>query len=622
MPKITDIEKWRTEILLAEDFREKEFGKYTQKQCELAGENIDYFERGFAFRSENEMMITTLNIFHAIIKVVVPAIIFQNPRVTALPEKIESQDVAPLVQHTINHFYKKIEADAINEMVAWDAYVLGYGVSKVGYATKFGMDVVDEEEKPQLSLVEKALIAIGVKSRPEETTVHPEVNYKIASESPYIEYVSPFKFLMDPRAVSIDSAMWVAEEFEKTVKQMKDNKKYKNTSRLKGDEPDIPASSFAKISPSEIEDFKTVKLYEIHYRTDDGIYLLCISKDGDNFEEHYHEKCIYEIEGWQYELLAFNKHGHKLYPISDMTKIKNLQDRLTSTVDAILEQVDRFVPKVAYHGTEVTEHGKLALRDGEIGALVECTKNPGEVFKELAFTQLKADLKVLLDQIVDIITIQTGLTRAQLTGVSSSGTATEAQIEQGGQTLRMTDMNKYINRYSKRQAKKLWSVIKQFVDLEDLQLINGIAGIDQTTGNPKYNWLTIDENQSKQMVYGEFDFDIEVGSTQKPDLVLIRKQLENMFSILARTDVIALMQQQGKKVDLAELLKFYINQFPEMASSMSKIIQPITEQTQGLVNPAAFSGQGGTTSGSQFNALEAQAGMPAPGQPSEIGMSR
>ena len=92
-----------------------------------------------------------------------------------------------------------------------------------------------------------------------------------------------------------------------------------------------------------------------------------------------------------------------------------------------------------------------------------------------------------------------------------------------------------------------------------------------------------------------------------------------MFSILARTDVIALMQQQGKKVDLAELLRMYLQLFPEMLKDIGRIIQPITQQTKGLVDMMALTGKGGTTQGSNFNAMERQAAMPTPTGPSELG---
>ncbi len=603
MPKITDVARWRAEVELAEKFREEEFGEYVKDSVKKAGLNIQYFEKGYGGELGSEEIITTLNLYHSITKNIVPALLYKNPKILCLPKKIESQDTAPVAGETLNYYYREIKADDANSKAIWDAYVLGYGVTKKGYATKFGLDIKDDTKKKK-SLKDRALEAIGIKK--EEEQVQPEINLNIVSESPYITYVSPFNFGMDPRATCIEDCMYVYEKFRKTVRQMKDNPKYKNTARLRGTEVDIPSNSL--ISEYEMEDFRTVDVYEIHYRQEDGFYLLVISKDEGDYEEHYHEKSIYSLKTWQYDLLTFNKHGHRLYPISDMTKIRPLQDRFTSTVDAILEQVDRFVPKIAYDEAGVTDQGKLALRDGDIGALVGCTKSPGEVFKELSLTQVKADLAGLNSELINLITIQTGLTRAQLTGVSNSGTATEAQIEQGGQTLRLSDMGNEVSKYLKKQATGLWDIIVQFVDFEQLQLINGVSGIDQMTGTPKYNWLTINDQTGEELRNGHYDFDIEVGSTQKPDLISIRKQFENMFNILARTDVIALIQQQGKKVDLAELLRLYISLFPEMTKDVGKIIQNITPQTTGLVDPAALNGNvpGGTTQGSNFNALERQ----------------
>jgi hypothetical protein len=429
-------------------------------------------------------------------------------------------------------------------------------------------------------------------------------------------YISPFDFGRDPRANTLDESMYWYHKVKRTVKYMKENKKYKNTKDLTGEAPaDVKLDD--SMNQSEIEDFKTVDLYEIHYRCDNEVYILVISRDSDEYREHYHELSPYQIDGWQVEELTFNKHGHNSFAISDMTKIKNLQDRFTSTFDTILEQVDRFVPKIAFNEGDVTEQGKLALRDGDIGALVATTKNPMEVFKELNFTQVKGDLAVLADKIIDIVTITTGLTRAQLTGVSSSGTATEATIEQGGQTLRLSDMSRAVSRFSRRQSKKLWQVIRQFVDLEELELINGQSGVDPATGVPLYNWLTIGTDQNLKMQTGDYDFDIEVGSTQKPDLGVVRKQFENLFSILARTDVIMLMQQQGDKVVLSELLRMYLNLFPEAVKDIGRIVQKITPQTNNLIPPPVDKG-GGTTPGSNFNAMEAQAAQRVPSMPNQM----
>ena len=622
MAKINDLERWRVEIELAEKFRKDRFGEYSEKEHRISGRNIDYFERGFTYlynaaTTINEQeMITTLNLIHSVVKIMMPSIVFQNPKILATPEKMDSQETAPVVTNTLNYYYERSKVSKTNDSVAWDAYVLGHGYSKTGYATKFGIDLPDAKKKPK-SVIDKTLEAVGLKEPKEDEVTHPEMNYSIVSENPYVDYVSPFNFLRDYRVNTMEESMWVCQEFRKSVKQMKKNKKYKSTSNLTGSEPDVSRRDMSAMSQSEIEDFRFVDLYEIHYRNDDEIYLLIISKDNEIWRAHYHEKSAYKLSGWQFEELTFNKTRHNSFAVSDITKISNLQDRFTSTLEGILEQVDSFVPKIGYNENAVTPEGINNLKNGDIGALVPCTKDPRESLHELNLTQLKADLKVLLENFIDLVAMQTGLTKAQIMGVATGETATSEQIAQGGFNARVSALNKTFDEYAQSQAEKLWQVVKQFVELTDLELINGQNGIDEQ-GRPLYNWLTVDGETSEKMQVGQYNISIEVGSTQKSDLPTVRKQFENMFSILARTDVITIMQQQGDKVVLSELLKPYLQLFPDVVNSVGRVIQKITPETTGLIPPEE-PGPGGTTNGSNFNALEAQANAGVPTLPTEIG---
>jgi hypothetical protein len=58
-----------------------------------------------------------------------------------------------------------------------------------------------------------------------------------------------------------------------------------------------------EIPDTQIDDFKTIDLYEIHYKQDDGYYLLVLAKDGEAFKALRHEKSIYKMDGFQYEIL-------------------------------------------------------------------------------------------------------------------------------------------------------------------------------------------------------------------------------------------------------------------------------------------------------------------------------
>ena len=81
MPKINDLDKWRVEIALSEEYRKNNFGTYKQNLHEFVGANIDYFERGFEFLQSTQPnttfhseVLATLNIIHMIVKNIVPAV--------------------------------------------------------------------------------------------------------------------------------------------------------------------------------------------------------------------------------------------------------------------------------------------------------------------------------------------------------------------------------------------------------------------------------------------------------------------------------------------------------------------------------------------------------------------
>jgi len=473
-----------------------------------------------------------------------------------------------------------------NQLVILDAFLLGMGVCKIGYATQFGMDIPDEEEqkKREKSKFDRIMARLGLKKEAEEEKKqNVELDERIVAERPYITWVSPFDFLIDPRATSIYNAQWVGQKITKPLDEVKRNKALKNTAGLKGTEPE--KHILEKVPSTQLDRFKTIDLYEIHYKTNEGLYLLILAKDGE-WKYLYHGKSVYEMDGFPFEILTFNKHGHALYPVSDVDIIKPLQMRLTETIDAILDQIDKFVPKIGVDETKLTEAGRVALRDGNVGSIVSFKGNPNEFIKEIDLTQLKADLNVFTEKLIDMIALETGLTRAQLTGLTTAETATEAQIGQAGANVRLSARAEEVADFSNRQARKLWQVIRQFVDLDDVELITGESSVDER-GIPRFQWL----EDRPDLTKAELRFIIEVGSAQKPDLAVIRKEWENFINIMAKTDVIALMQQQGTKLDVAEVVRTFLKLFPEMIRDTSRILKPAIPGGTGQLTPQQVEAQ-------------------------------
>jgi hypothetical protein len=624
MLRISDdeVKRWRLEIQQAENFKRDNCGSSLQGEIKGVGENIGYFENGFSERyladysKIDENYLVPLNIVYPIVKNIVPSLYYKNPYISAIPKRKEDEDSAPYAAMLLNHFYRQIETKRINQQVIFDSYVLGFGVCKLGYATKFGKDIEDEElEKNRAKEKKRSILEVlGLKkpTTPEELPKNIDSNELILAENPYIIWINPFNFYIDPQARSIYDANYVFEKITTTLERVKNNKNYSNTKDLKGSDLD---DEFSKNIPTtQIDKFKPITLYEVHYKTDTGINILVLAKDQNEYTAIRHDESIYDIDGYQYEILELNKHGHKLYPKPEVDIIKPLQDRLNNTFENILEQVDKFVSKVVVDETGMTADGKLALKDGNLGSICFSNKNPNEVVKELSMTQVKGDILTLVEKMIDIVSLETGVTRAMLTGMTSAETATEAQIGQAGANLRMSDKADMVADFSNRQAKKLWQIIKQFVDLEEIELITGDTALDDTTGTPRYNWLKpIDGVMQEKLINGDYDFQIEVGSTQKPDLPVLRKQIENIVNILGGKGVLEAFAAQGYKIELAEILKKYLLLFPDVFTNISKIIKPIQPTPMGLPAPGG-NGQPAGTGGAGLGAIpqQRQANPPTP----------
>jgi len=617
-----EIRRWRLEIDQAENFRRDEFGSNLKGEIKGVGENIGYFEKGFSARYLEDYSkidsnyLVPLNIIYPIVKNIIPSLYYRNPYIVAIPKRKQDEDSSSYVSAIVNHFYKQIDVKRVNQHIIFDAYVLGMGVCKLGYATRFGMDIEDLElEKKRQQEKKKGILEmLGLRKpkTPEELPKNIDLNESIIAENPYAIWVNPFNFGIDPSANSIYEANYCYEKIVTKLDLVKNNKNYKNTKDLKG--MDLEPTYQKDIPTTQIEKFKPIELYEIHYKTDDGINILVLAKDQNDYVALRHDKSIYEIDGFQYETLTFNKHGHKLYPKSEVDITKPLQDRINNTFENILEQLDKFMTKLAYDETGVTEAGKKALRDGMLGSLVACNKNPSEVIKEISFTQVKGDLMVLIDKMVDIISLETGITRAMLTGLTSAETATEAQIGQAGQNLRISDKADMVADFSNRQGRKLWQIIRQFVDLEEIELITGDTAFDDVTGTPRYSWLDpIDRLMQDKLITGEYDFQIEVGSTQKPDLPVLRKQVENMVNILGGKGVLEAFAAQGYKIELAEIFKKYLQMFPDVFTNISRIIKPIQTPQQAMLPPPE-GGQPQGTGGAGVGVIpqQRQANPPTP----------
>ena len=581
------------------EFRDKELGTYKKRQAghdpstTLSGCNLDLFEQG---ARSDDLVCPTLNIVYPIVKNIVPTLFFQNPKATAVPEQRSSTagEDAFYVSELINRDLRDpmLRIKETGQLATFDGYVVAVGLVKIGYATELGPDILPTNKEKKVDIKEKlkdvvddVLVAIGAKKPDPPEPLEPQ---KVGQEeairpgSSYIQWLSAFEFVIDPKARDIYNANWVAQLIRRTIRKVKEDRRYgsaKHDIRPESLEDDTIEESF-------IEDFQTVDIWEVHYKNDaspTGITILTFATTQDTNHALMHEHSVYDLGGWQYEWLVMNKHGHRLYPISTISVIRPLINRINSSLDAILEQVDKFQAKIVYND-RVTPEGEKALDDPTLGARIKLIGSESVVgaIAVVSMEQVKADLLGLINQVLDFVILITGLTRAQLTGLTTAQTATEAQIGQSGQTLRRTDEANLVAAWFNRVITKYWRVKSQFEDLTEIDLVREAGIPNAATGMTTTEFYPpIDDARAQRLKESRFRFDMEVSSMQKPNLEIVRAQFEGFMRALMEPVVTQGLALEGKRVSASEAVRQWSRFFQESGLlGLDKMLVPINDPMQ------------------------------------------
>ena len=593
-----DLRRWRAEIDLGLEFHAKEFGTYQQSQAGSApttsgaGRNLDAFEQG---TRADDTTQPPLNIVFPIVKNIVPTLLYQNPRVTAIPEGRDEEHVddAFYVSEAINQDLRDplLRIKDTGQLTVFDGYVLAMGIVKIGYATEFGQDILRTkgEEKQQFreKVKEgvKALVnqVMGIPPKVEEADPEQvQTEETIRAESAYLQWISPFDFIIDPGARDITDARWVAQRIRRRLSEIRDDRRYGPAKR----ELHPDAIEDDRIEETFIEEFQTVDVWEVHYKTLEaptGIRILTFAATQTQTKPLMHEDSIYDLGGWQYEWLVLNKHGHRLYPISTIAVILPLIDRMNSSFDAILEQVDKFVAKIAYND-RVSKDGQNALQAPTIGSIIKVDgqEDVQGAIRVITMQQVQGDLLGLINQVVDFIILITGLTRAQLTGLTTAQTATEAQIGQSGQNLRRTDEANTVSAWFTRVITKYWRVKAQFSDLTDIDLVQEVSVPDPASGMAQTQWYPpVDQARADRLKSTRFRFQLDVSSMQKPNLEVARSQFEAFMRALMEPIVTNGLALEGKRVSASEAVRQWSKFFIEAGlPGIEKLVVPINDPLQ------------------------------------------
>ena len=234
-----ELRRWRAEVELGVEFRDKEFGTYQQQtpgsapKTTGAGKNIEYFEQG-AREDGATLSGAPLNLIFPIVRTILPTLFYQNPRANAIPDsrQEEAAEDAFYVSELLNRDLRDpdFRFKETGQLAVFDAVVTGAGFLKIGYATEFGPDVLPTKAEERRGFKERlkqqvsnAMEAVGLPPLVKKATEPEKVqdDLTIRSESPYVKWLSCFDVVIDPRARDLADALWVAQCIRRTIAAIK-----------------------------------------------------------------------------------------------------------------------------------------------------------------------------------------------------------------------------------------------------------------------------------------------------------------------------------------------------------------------------------------------------------------
>jgi len=478
-----------------------------------------------------------VNVAFSTINIIGPSIAINYPHSTVTPLGPEQDDQAVIAEAVINYWWRKHKVLAPFQAGVKDFLIYGFGWIKEGWKfveeAEENLDRKTAEYESQRSQADEFAAA-----NPELAADLPSDNdildtlddegrwdWKIVEDAPFVERVSPHDVFVDPEATSMQDLRWIAQRTMKTLDELEATDGYKKSS-IKNLEPDssLPDDWFtAKNRWSKEHDHDDVGRYTCWEFYDLVTGEMCVFTDeGDKF-------LVEPIEmpyafGHPFTMLRNYDVPEQFYPMGELEALEPLQNELNLTRTAMFNDRKAFRRKHLYNPQAFDRVGREALESDADNVMVPVTGNiplgeaiipmPGQTPNP----QLYSDSQLIEGDITQV----TGINEYQRGALPEiRRTATEAAIIQDVANSRAAD----------KLARVEWAIgeiSKRMLQLAQQYLHEGQAArIVGRKGKPLHFFFEPSDIQ------GEFDFEVQGGSTRPKNEQARRQQAMEMLSALA-----------------------------------------------------------------------------------------
>lgn len=499
--KIDHSKRWR---------KEERYDKLWRRMIDL------YRGKHFKDISEEDRML--VNSAFSTINVIAPSVSVNHPKITVGARKSEDGDKAIVTEAIINYWWRHFDCQKELRRAVDDYLIIGHGWLKVGY--KF---VEEEQARPKMSHEAEA----GAEDTPQDIdataeTAPMETDIVVVEDRPFVERVSPFDVYVDSDATSVENIKWIAQRVRRPLQDVRNDQRYNRQARM-----DASASHYSKWANederprmSRREDSAYVDVWEFYDVKNGTMSVFC---DGTESFLVNPQKMPYAF-GHPFVMMRNYDVPEHFYPMGELEAIEPLQYELNATRTQMMNHRKRFARKWLYKESAFDAIGRDALESDEDNVMVPVISDEplAAVVQAMPAIVNPPDMYNVSSMIIQDIDRISGVAEFMRGGASEiSRTATEAAMMQDAQNARTSDKLAEVERVIAAAAKRLIGLAQQFLTGEHVARVVGSSAMPI--------WVNFD----RDYIVGEFDFEVEAGSTQPVNESFRRQMALQMVDAMA-----------------------------------------------------------------------------------------
>ena len=466
---------------------------------------IDLY-RGKHYKSMSREDRMVINMAFATKNVIAPSIAVSNPKFVVSARKPEGAAQAVITEEVLNYMWRTHKYQDEFRLAVDDFLVCGHGWLKVGYkATK-----PPEVKEPNTN---EDRVAEGVDDRDETVigNVESEMNLLEDDDRPFVERLSPFDVYVDPDARNPKEMKWIAQRVRRLVSDVRVDSRYDKKIRK-----DVSGTAVSRWSSEDGRDgrdavddpdtspYAYVDVWEYYdLRRNEVSTFVRNSTDGFLIAP----KPIPFPFGHPFVMIRNYEVPDHFYPMGELESIEELQYELNNTRSQMMNHRKRFARKWLYDKEAFDSDGIKALESDEDNTMVPIDTN-GQMDIQKAVAPMPSigtppdfyNQSELIQQDMDRVSGTSDYMRGATANIRR--TATEAAMIQDAMNSRAADKLSRIESTLSEVGARMMQLLQMYMTGEKVVRVVGARG--------QGAWVQFD----KDYISGEFDYEVEAGSTQ------------------------------------------------------------------------------------------------------------